>query len=165
MYAKQRAMRRLLDDVIKMERMRYTLVEDVEFRRFILHAANDAIKNGNGEDGVLPLYTAPMNKRQLAQAGTQLMPLSFGPFVNNLAAALRIGNTKEINSPSYVVKDISHRHIDNVPSHIALIKMVFDKSMEKDAWDILDQSNINPFTIYPDLIGLAKSMRYVKQFV
>ena len=164
MYAKQRALRRLLDDVIKMGRIRYTLVEDVEFRRFVLHTANDVIKNASDKDGILPLYTAPMNKRQQAQAGVQLMPLTYNPFVKNLAAALRIDDTKEIDSPSYIVKDISRRHIEDVPSHVALIKMVFDKSMEKDARDILDQSNINSFTIYPDLIGLARSMRYyIKQ--
>ena len=37
--------------------------------------------------------------------------------------------------------------------------MEIDKSMEKDALDILDQSNINTFTIYPEIIRLAKSMR------
>ena len=165
MYAKQRAMRRLFDDVIKMGHVRYTLVEDVEFRTFVSHAANDVIKNGSGEDGILPLYTAPMNKRQQAQAGVQLMPLTYNPFVLNLAAALRIDDTKEIDSPSYVVKDISHRQLENVPKHIALIKMVFDKSMEKDAKNVLDQANINSFTIYPDLIGLAKNMRYTSRFV
>ncbi len=160
MYAKQRALRRLLDDVIKMGRIRYTLVEDVEFRRFVSHVANDVIKNGSVEDGILPLYTAPMNKRQQAQAGVQLMPRTFSPFVNNLAIALKIDKTNEIDTPSYVVKDISHHHIEDVPSHVALIKIVFDKSMEKDARKVLDQSNINSFTIYPDIIGLARSLRY-----
>ena len=34
------------------------------------------------------------------------------------------------------------------------------KKMEEDAVKVLDQSNINAFTIYPDIIGLARSLRY-----
>ena len=93
-------------------------------------------------------------------ANVQLMSLAYSPFVKNLAAALGINDTKEIDSPSYIVKDINHRQLENVPSHIALIKMVFDKSMEKDVRNVLDQANINSFTIYPDIIGLARSLRY-----
>ena len=32
--------------------------------------------------------------------------------------------------------------------------------MEDDAWQFLDQANINAATIYPDLTGIAKSIRY-----
>ena len=159
-YAKRRAVRRFLDEMIKLGHGRYVLVEDVEFRRFAAEAANDVIKNGSVEDGILPLYTAPMNKRQRAQSGVQLMPLTFHPFINNLAASLRIDDEKEIESPSYVVDGISKRRIEDVPSEVALIKMVFDKKMEEDAVKVLDQSNINAFTIYPDIIGLARSLRY-----
>ena len=159
-YAKQRAVRRFLDEMIKLGRSRYLLVEDVGFRKFAVEAANDVIKNGSAEDGILPLYTAPMNKRQLAQAGVQLMPLTFHPFTGNLAASLRIDNVSEIESPSYVVSDISKRRIEEVPGEVALIKMVFDKKMEENAINVLDQANINAFTIYPDIIGLARSLRY-----
>ena len=159
-YAKQRAVKRFLDEMIKLGRGRYVLVEDVEFRRFVAEAANDVIKNGSAEDGILPLYTAPMNKRQRAQSGVQLMPLTFDPFIDNLAAALRIEDLNEIEKPSYVVSDISKRRIEDVPNEVALIKMVFDKKMEDDAINVLDQANINAFTIYPDIIGLARSLRY-----
>ncbi len=159
-YAKQRAVKRFLDEMIKLGRGRYVLVEDVAFRRFAAEAANDVIKNSSCEDGILPLYTAPMNKRQRAQAGVQLMPLTFHPFIDNLAAALRIEDVNEIESPSYIVSDISKRRIEEVPGEVALIKMVFDKKMEENAINVLDQANINAFTIYPDIIGLARSLRY-----
>lgn len=154
-------LRMLLQERIKLGRGRSILVEDIDFRKFVSNEANAVIRNGCNENGILPLYTAANNKRQLAQAGVQLMPFSFRPFVENLATALSIDAVKEIDNPSFVVSDISHLRIDKVPEQTAFIKMVFDGSMEKEAWDILDQANINPFTIYPDLIGLSKSMRYM----
>lgn len=157
-YAEIKKLRMMLEERIKIGGGRGVLVEDVEFRRFVVDAANEIIKNGSNENGILPLYTAATNKRQLAQAGVQLMPFSFRPFVENLAAALSVNDVKEINSPSFVMDDISHIKVDKVPSNVALIKMEFAESMEDDAWNILNQSNINAFTIYPDLIGLSKSL-------
>ena len=153
-------LRMLLSERIKLGRGRSILVEDIDFRKFVCETANDMIRNGCGDEGVLPLYTAANNKRQLAQAGVQLMPFSFRPFVENLAAALEIDDIKEINNPSKVVSDFSHLPIDKIPDQTVLIKMVLDSSMEREAWDILDQANINPFTIYPDIIGLSKSLRH-----
>lgn len=153
-------LRILLSERIKLGRGRSILVEDVDFRKFVSATANDMIRSGCDEEGILPLYTAANNKRQLAQAGVQLMPFSFRPFVENLAVALEIDNIKEIDNPSVVVSDFSHLPIDKVPDQTVFIKMVFDSSMERDAWDILDQANINPFTIYPDLIGLARSLQH-----
>jgi len=153
-------LRILLSERIKLGHGRSILVEDVDFRKFVFDTANDMIRNGCGEDGILPLYTAANNKRQLAQAGVQLMPFSFRPFVENLAVALEIEEIEEIDNPSFSVSDISHLRVDKVPDQVVVIKMVFESSMEREAWDILDQANINPFTIYPDLIGLSKSMRY-----
>ena len=160
-YAKRTMLQTMLEERIKIGGGRGVLVEDVDFRRFVVDAANEIIKNGCNENGILPLYTAATNKRQLAQAGVQLMPFSFCPFVENLAAAISVKDIKEINSPSFVIDDISHITVEKVPSHLALIKMEFAESMEKDAWNILNQSNINAFTIYPDLIGLSRSLHFM----
>lgn len=157
-YAKRAMLKMMLEERIKIGGSRGVLVEDVEFRRFIVDAANEIIKNGSGENGILPLYTAATNKRQLAQAGVQLMPFTFRPFVENLATALSVNDIKEINSPSFVINDISHATVEEVPSSLALIKMEFAASMEKDAKNVLNQSNINAFTIYPDIIGLSRSL-------
>ena len=163
-YSADANLRAMLQERIKLGLGRSILVEDIDFRKFVSHEANEVIRHGCGENGILPLYTAANNKRQLAQAGVQLMPLSFRPFAENLAAALSIDALKEIDTPSYVLNDISHLHMKKIPEQTVFIKMVFDTSMEKDAWDVLDQANINPFTIYPDLIGLSKSMRYTNTF-
>lgn len=36
----------------------------------------------------------------------------------------------------------------------------YHPEMEDDAWRMLDQANINAATIYPDIDGIAKSVRY-----
>ena len=134
------------------------LLEAAEFRRFIIDAANEIIKNGSTENGILPLYTAATNRRQQAQAGIQLMPYTFRPFAENLAEALGIDAVDQIESPSFEIRDISHITAKNLVLPTSVIKLVFAPDMDKDAWSILDQANINPFSIYQDLIGLAKSI-------
>ena len=130
-------------------------IENHYFRQFAFTEANKIIEE-NTQEGViriLPLYTVYSNKRQLAQTGVELMPRTFDWFDNNLAAALNV-SVEEINEPTHLVpNDFGH-----LPS--ALVKLVFDARMEKDALHILDQANINAATIYPDLIGVAKSTRY-----
>ena len=136
------------------------LLEDVEFREFISDATNDIITNGCSRKGIFPLYTALTNKRQQAQSGVQLMPCTFHPFVENLAVSLNIRELGEIEKPTYILDRIAKIEEEDLVLPTSLIKLVFDPKLNEEAWDILDQSNINPFTIYPDLIGLAKSMRY-----
>lgn len=140
------------------------LVEDVEFRQFVSAVANKVIAEGSDENGVLPLYTAATNKRQFAQAGVQLMPLTFSSFTENLASALDVDDQLEVVSPSYVIEHISKREMKDVSLPTSFMKLVFDKSMEDHAWNILSQANITPATIYPDIVGLAKSLRYLDKF-
>lgn len=138
-------------------------IENQYFRDFAFNEAKKliAMNTQEGEINVLPLYTVCSNKRQMAQTGVELMPRTFDWFDKNLAAALNIDDVSEVNNPSNIVsKDISH--LTNAERHIptALVKLVFDPSMEADAWQFLDQANINAATIYPDLVGVAKSIRY-----
>ena len=137
---------------------RSLLVEDVKFRKFIEETAEDVIASGNHANGILPLYTAATNRRQRAQAGVQLMPCTFDPFVDNLAAALGIDNVDEINNPSYCIVDIAHKKMKDVVMPTSVIKFVFEESLESDARNILNQANISYATIYPDIIGLSMSL-------
>ena len=96
----------------------------------------------------------------MAQTGVELMPKTFDWFDKNLATALN-ASVEEINNPTKLISnDISH--LLDAQAHLptALVKLVFDSRMEKDAWQLLDQANINAATIYPDLVGIAKSIRY-----
>ena len=137
-------------------------IENDYFRQFAFAEANKIISE-NTQDGVIniiPLYTVCTNKRQMAQTGIELMPRTFDWFDKNLASALKV-TVDEINNPEYLVSS-DFAHLTNAEAHIptALVKLVFDAQMEKDAWQFLDQANINAATIYPDLVGVSKSLRY-----
>ena len=148
------------------EQVRWTSESQIEnqyFRQFAFEEASKRItRNVIGDDnGIIPLYTVCSNKRQMAQAGIELMPLTFDWFDNNLAKALEISHVKEINNPNYQIPvNVLEKDNASVLQEFSLVKFVFDSQMEKDAWQFLDQANINAATIYPDLVGIAKSTRY-----
>lgn len=131
---------------------------------FIFECAEKNIKKGDSENGVLPLYTVGTNDRLTAQAGVFLMPRTFNGLAVNLAATLNV-SVSEVNAPSKSIEDISHMKFGDGRMEESLIKLIFDSSLETDAWDMLDQANISPRTIYPDLTGIAKSVRYSNRFL
>ena len=148
------------------EQARWTSESQIEnqyFRQFAFEEASKRItRNVIGKDnGIIPLYTVCSNKRQMAQAGIELMPRTFDWFDNNLAAALKVHDVREINNPSYRIPDsvLEEASVSSF-QEFSLIKLVFGSQMEKDAWQFLDQANINAASIYPDLVGIAKCTRY-----
>ena len=137
-------------------------IDNYYFHKFMLGIAEDNINNGNGGKGmgIIPLYKAYFNGRQMAQSGIELMPCTFDGFTRNLAAVFDIPEN-EINNPPEVRMGLVSKtpHADmHFPDFI--IKFVFAPEMEDDAWRMLDQANINAATIYPDIDGIAKSVRY-----
>lgn len=137
-------------------------IENYYFQKFMFEQAEDVInqKKEVGR-GIIPLYKARFNKRQMAQSGIELMPCTFEGFTKNLAAVLGVQDEDQIDNPADA--GICHvSHLPNVDKALptSLIKFVFDPEMEDDAWRMLDQANINASTIYPDLDGVAKSTRY-----
>ena len=148
------------------EQARWTFESQIEnqyFRQFAFEEASKRItKSEIGKDnGIIPLYTVCSNKRQMAQAGIELMPRTFDWFDNNLAAALKVHDVREINNPSYRIPDsVLEEASASAFQKFSLIKLVFGSQMEKDAWQFLDQANINAASIYPDLVGIAKCTRY-----
>lgn len=132
------------------------------FRRFAFAEADKLIVRNTqeGDIDIIPLYTAGANRRQKAQSGVLLMPRTFDCFDKNLARALKT-SVDEINNPTKVISnDISHLTHAEAKLPTALVKLVFDAQMEKDAWQFLDQANINASTMYPDLVGAAQSIHY-----
>ena len=137
-------------------------IENHYFQQFAFEEAEKIISNKtqDGAINVIPLYTVGSNKRQMAQTGVELMPRTFDWFDKNLAVALNVP-VNEVNNPTCLVSDKISK-LSNAESYLpsALVKIIFDSSMEDDAWQFLDQANINAATIYPDLTGIAKSIRY-----
>ena len=139
-------------------------VNNVVLRQFIFDVAQ---KNINGEDpsrGVLPLYTIGTNERLMAQAGAFLMPRNFEGFAVNLAETLGVSED-EVNRPSRCIRDIAHRFLGEKKLEFSLIRLLFSVELENNAWDVLDQANISPRSIYPDLTGIAKSIHYSNRFL
>ena len=108
--------------------------------------------------GIIPIFLRGSNKRLAAQNGCFLMPLSFDAFDDNMASTFSTTPdelaepSKRLNGQKAILKyDFSS---------VSIIKFVFAHRMEDEAWGFLDHANINPRTIFPDLIGLAKSVRY-----
>lgn len=134
-------------------------VEDFEFRKFIIAEADSNIKGNSSMCGVLPLYTAPSNKRQMVQAGVELMPCNFRGFISNLASALDMSES-EIAHPPVLTETFDKTRVKLMTIPTDFIKIVIDKSLEHDVRNLLDQANITPATMYPDIEGLAKSLRY-----
>lgn len=143
-------------------------IENCHFQEFAFHVGDQCIGFDKWEkdNGIIPLYTAFVNDRQMAQAGVELMPRTFDRFDRNLAEALSVGSVQEVNSPSYfVTDDISHLDYAEERLPAALVKLVFEPEMEIDAWQFLDQANINAATIYPDIVGVAKSVHYSEKII
>lgn len=135
-------------------------IENYYFHKFMLTEAEKVVNNGCSDLGIMPLYKARFNKRQMAQSGIELMPCTFDGFTRNLAAVLGVGENQIDDPPETGIESIAR--LPNVETRFptSLIKLVFDAEMEDDAWRMLDQANINAATIYPDLDGIAKSVRY-----
>ena len=152
------------------ERVWWNLESQFENHYFQRYTAEDAAANiwscaSENAKGIIPLYKPAYNGRQTAQAGIELMPRTFDGFAENLAAALKT-TVAEIEEPTRLItSDVSH--LVNLESKLpsALVKFVFDADMENDAVHILDQVNINAATIYPDLEGAAKSVRYSETII
>ena len=137
-------------------------IENYYFQKFMLEQAEKIVNDGYSDfgKGIIPLYKACFNRRQMAQSGVELMPCTFDGFVNNLAAVLGVDEKLVDDPPSVGVVNISRMTEVEKRFPTSLIKFVFDPKMEEDAWRMLDQTNINAATIYPDLEGVAKSVRY-----
>lgn len=107
---------------------------------------------------VFPVIAEGNNPRINAQNGLFLMSAGFDLFETNLAATLGTNSASLAALP--VINGSDSNSVINAIRTGKFIKFVFDEDLERDAWNILDHANINPRTIYPDRIGLAKSVRY-----
>lgn len=135
-------------------------IENYYFHKFMLEEVEKVVNNGCSKLGIMPLYKARFNKRQMAQSGIELMPCTFDGFTRNLAAVLGVSEKQIDDPPDTGIVSVAKLPNAETRFPTSLIKLVFDADMEDDAWRMLDQANINAATIYPDLDGIAKSVRY-----
>lgn len=125
------------------------------FRNFANRHIEDPLTE---QSGVIPICLTGNNSRLMAQSGMFLFPLSFGTFENNLVNILGCSSEefKQLMKPDKKQETVLRGSIFR---DYTLLKIDLAPQMEDEAWDVLDQLHVNPRQLFPDLDGLAKSMR------
>lgn len=131
------------------------------FKDQFLNVADRVLEqHGEVRCGVIPIPVDGNNKRLVAQNGTFLFPLNNNKsFEENLAEAISVSldQIKALASEG----NRSRRSFGSSELHDAtLLKIDFDPCMEEQAWRVLEQLNVLPRNVYPDLTGIAKSVHF-----
>ena len=135
--------------------------ETDEQRKYFHEVANANISMSDDEEkqyGVQPVFLPGNCYRQEAQEALFLMPYTFDSFAVNLAYTFDTDEQAVNNPPSFSLRDLE-RSPERVNT-FALIKLVFPSEFELTARKVLERAQITPRNLYPDIEGIAKSIRY-----
>lgn len=105
--------------------------------------------------GVLPVFL-PCNlcDRMDVQQGLFLMPVTFDPFVQNLAASFQVDESA-INNPSRGLTFVNLIRLPSISPYV--IKMVFPPCFEGKVRSVLSMKGLSMSYLYPDIAGAAIS--------
>ena len=112
-------------------------------------------------DDVIPVVLEGGNNRLVAQDGLFLLPLTFDRFDKVLAQMLKI-EPADIESPT-LVKEKELVDLINIIQGVTMIKFIFDKNLNDSAHQVLKQMNLSNRVIYPDLVGIARSINGIRE--
>ena len=137
--------------------------ETDEQRKYFHGVANANIAMSIDEEkqekcGVQPIFLPGNCNRQDAQQALFLMPYTFDSFAANLAYTFDTDEESVCTPPSF-----SRRDLERDPERgetFALMKLVFPPEFELTARTVLERAQMSPRKLYPDLEGVAKSIRY-----
>ena len=122
----------------------------------------DKILSGGVKDasGILPITWDGQgsNDRMKAQSALFVMPLGLDGFATNLAGALEL--PVSLKSDCSLTVDQFGKMMHSCGRHADLVKIVIDNSCREQVLTELGQAGIRADTIYPDLVGVAKSITY-----
>lgn len=107
---------------------------------------------------IIPIEVTGNNPRLVAQNGAFLFPSTLKPFEEHLMAILK-KNRDEYNAALNAEIELKD-FFENKFFDTKVVKMEFPISFRKYAERFLTAANISPRSVYPDEIGLAKSIRY-----
>ena len=99
-----------------------------------------------------------------------LLPLSFGKFEKCLAETLQLETTDDYiklgdeNNGHYKKELTCSEFMKKFSDGWKIFKLNFAEDLERNAWEILDLFNITPYQMLPDLVGIARSIRYKKLY-
>lgn len=132
---------------------------DKSFRRDQQRKVANAILSGRfgDERGVLPLeMKQPFNKRLKKQQGLFLMPMSLGPFMENLKADW--GSDDWRLKPIRTVARLKEKISGN--GDLVMVKLVIKDCVKKDVHRYLKEKKMTATKVYPDLSGAAQAVHY-----
>jgi hypothetical protein len=118
-------------------------------------------------DDIIPIVLEGGNNRLIAQDGLFLLPLTFDYFDNVLAKMLGV-STKKLNVKSTskdlsLVKENEIIDLNRIIQDVTLVKFLFDTKMNDSAHQMLRQMNLSDRVIYPDLVGIARSINGIRE--
>lgn len=134
------------------------------FYNKVLEQANEYIQkedqNNQEKMSILPVKIVGNNPRLIAQNGAFLFPSTLRPFEDHLINILNMSKENFQNA----CNNISRKKIRNVKEDdiikSAIIKLVFSHKMRPCVERLFNAANISYRSIYPDEIGIAKSIKY-----
>lgn len=113
------------------------------------------------EYGIIPIKLTGNNPRLVAQNGSFLFPMTLRPFERNLHASLNIDDDKQ-EEWEVTLSSIKEFGDDYIFGKVPVIKFIFSADFHEHVEAILKQANISARSIYPDMTGIARSVRYWK---
>ena len=119
----------------------------------------DNTSGATNNKGIIPIRIIGNNSRLTAQNGAFLFPKTLHPFEENLLAALKINDAKILQDGNQTFDSVAAYQKSHIPRP-SIVKLIFPKHFYENAQSLLQQANISARSIYPDEIGLAKSIRY-----
>lgn len=156
--------------------------DEFEFRNMCLDSADNFIcksipEESQYKDKILPIEIPGVNPRLDAQNGLFLFPTEMIPFSESLSKTFNLQMTKGSNGKNcyseldenqiqnkdkiYIGIDTFKQNFDRI-SGSTIIKIIFEPEFTYYGCDrkILKAANVNARNIYPDDIGIAKSIEY-----
>ena len=108
-------------------------------------------------EGILPVWAIGNNPRLVAQSGMFLLPLTHEGFEPNLRKSLGLKRGWERGR-----RVSCKKFLELYSSMMKIFKINFNANMERTAWQILDICNVSSYQVFPDIVGIAKGVRYKK---
>ncbi|MBQ9788839.1 MAG: FRG domain-containing protein [Lentisphaeria bacterium] len=129
----------------------------------ILEATEKCIVNENNNNqqlSIIPLKIEGNNPRLIAQNSSFLFPTTLNPFKDHLLKSLKmqLDEFNEAMNKSYSLQDLKKDNMKLVKA--AVIKLEFPVKTHCYVEQLLNNANISAYTMYPDEIGIAKSIKY-----
>ena len=117
-------------------------------------------ENNNQKLSIIPLKIEGNNPRLVAQNSSFLFPTTLATFKKHLFELLKIkpNDFENALSNSYSLQYLKKDNIKIVDA--AIIKLEFPASIHHFVEKLLNNANISAYTVYPDEIGIAKSIKY-----